>query len=219
MKQLIASVLPLDIIRKILALCVVCLLASFLGFMVETVWIALRHGYIDNRGMHMPMLLGYGLANLVIFFLFGTPDHPKIYFFSEYATGDTARHFLYIAQVFVFITVCESLFGNLIYHFCHVEWWNYNSIPLHIGQYTSIPTSMGFTACIYLYINEFFVPIYNHLSGIELERYSTIILLLCLFALTDCAYSLLFMYKHHTVNVLFHKELHLPEIISSVIFR
>lgn len=212
MQKYLISVLSYSTIRKALSLCVLVLIASFIGYMIEVLWVALRHGYIDNRGMYLPFLLGYGLAMLVIFALFGTPDNPKLYFLQEYATDSNVQHLLYALEVFVFVTVCESLFGNLVYHVCHVKWWNYNSIPLHIGQYTSIPTSIGFTTCIYLFMQRVFVPVYTYLSGTDIECYGLFILFLCALVALDCVHGLCYMYKHQTVKLLFREELHNPPL-------
>lgn len=38
---------------------------SFLGFVVENIWLAMTKGYINNRNMNAPFLQGYGLADSV----------------------------------------------------------------------------------------------------------------------------------------------------------
>lgn len=58
---------------EIMALGLVIAVVSFLGFAVENIWLAITKGYIDNRNMCLPFLLGYGLAVAVIYLLFGTP--------------------------------------------------------------------------------------------------------------------------------------------------
>ena len=47
---------------------------SFLGFILENVWLAFTKGYIDNRNMTMPFLYGYGMAVISIYAIFGTPQ-------------------------------------------------------------------------------------------------------------------------------------------------
>ena len=47
---------------------------SFLGFVVENVWLAFTKGYIDNRNMALPFLLGssytiYNVRNSKKFYL------------------------------------------------------------------------------------------------------------------------------------------------------
>jgi hypothetical protein len=45
---------------------------SFLGFVVENIWLAMTKGYINNRNMNAPFLLGYGLLILFMYAVFGT---------------------------------------------------------------------------------------------------------------------------------------------------
>ena len=44
-------------------------LISFLGFLVENLWLALTKGYINNRNMNAPFLLGYGMLVVAMYFL------------------------------------------------------------------------------------------------------------------------------------------------------
>ena len=48
--------------------------SSFIGFVVENLWLWETKGYIDNRNMNLPFLLGYGLACFLVFVLLGTPN-------------------------------------------------------------------------------------------------------------------------------------------------
>ena len=48
---------------------------SFLGFILENVWLAFTKGFIDNRNMGAPFLLGYGLFVVAIYFVIGTPQN------------------------------------------------------------------------------------------------------------------------------------------------
>lgn len=47
---------------------------SFLGFIVENIWLAVTKGYVNNRNMNAPFLLGYGLLVISLFFVLGTPE-------------------------------------------------------------------------------------------------------------------------------------------------
>ena len=48
------------ILSRVIPYVFIIVIASFLGFIVENVWVGIRYGYIDNRGMILPGLLGYG---------------------------------------------------------------------------------------------------------------------------------------------------------------
>ena len=52
---------------------------SFLGFVVENIWLAMTKGYINNRNMNAPFLLGYGLLILFMYTVFGTPAAFKMF--------------------------------------------------------------------------------------------------------------------------------------------
>ena len=47
-------------ISKITPYIIVIVAVSILGFVTENIWIGMRFGYFDNRGMMLPGLLGYG---------------------------------------------------------------------------------------------------------------------------------------------------------------
>lgn len=56
---------------SIFELGIMAALISFLGFIVENVWLAATKGYINNRNMNAPFLLGYGLLVISLFFCGG----------------------------------------------------------------------------------------------------------------------------------------------------
>ena len=45
---------------SISAYAVMLTLVSFLGFLIENTWIVLTEGFVDNRNMNAPFLIGYG---------------------------------------------------------------------------------------------------------------------------------------------------------------
>ena len=63
-------------ISKITPYIIVIVAVSILGFVTENIWIGMRFGYFDNRGMMLPGLLGYGMAMVGMFLILGTPDAP-----------------------------------------------------------------------------------------------------------------------------------------------
>ena len=74
-------------------------LISLLGFIVENLWMLTRSGFIDNRNMNLPFLLGYGLAVVGMYLLIGTPKkgHFLFYFtivFFMVSFGEIALGFL-----------------------------------------------------------------------------------------------------------------------------
>ncbi len=144
------------------AFSMVITLISFLGFCVEDLWLSVTKGYMDNRNMIFPFLLGYGLAMGAIYLLFGTPDKMTFLGRELPVANVKIRSLLYFLAVFLCVSAGEILVGKTVELTCHFCWWDYSWIPLHITRYTSVPTSLGFAALIYLFMDKLFVPIYRY---------------------------------------------------------
>ena len=106
--------------RKTLLLCgqdvyvlgMMIALISFLGFLVENLWLALTKGYINNRNMNAPFLVGYGMLVVAMYFLFGTPDEmnlPKR--MRKRATTRYRRYALYFLGAMLFVCIGEIVLG------------------------------------------------------------------------------------------------------------
>ena len=109
-------------------------LISFLGFLLENIWISVRKGYVDNRNMNLPFLLGYGIAVMFIYFVLGVPDKSNA--------------FLYCVICFIIVSLGEILLGTVVEKICGIHYWDYTSLPLHFTRYTSLFTSIGFSLII-----------------------------------------------------------------------
>ena len=66
-------------LTNLFALCMVMIIVSMLGFLVENIWLAMTKGYMDNRNMCFPFLIGYGIAMLLILLIIGTPKKMWIF--------------------------------------------------------------------------------------------------------------------------------------------
>lgn len=140
---------------------------SFGGFVVENIWLAFTKGFINNRNMYAPFLLGYGLLVLAFYFLFGTPGKIKIFGKVLPISSRILRLLLYLVIAFLVVSICEVLLGTAAEWICKVEVWNYERLPLHITKYTSVPTSIGFASIIAVVMQYLFFPIMNAIEGLE----------------------------------------------------
>ncbi len=147
--------------KKACALGLIITIISFLGFVVENVWLAITKGYINNRNMLFPFLLGYGLAVIAIYLMFGTPRDPHILALKPHVENLYLRVLIFFACAFVCISVGEWLLGTFVEHAFDIVWWNYTRLPLHITKYTSVPTSLGFAALVSVFIQFVFAPLYR----------------------------------------------------------
>ena len=82
---------------------------SFLGFSLENLWLSLTKGFIDNRNMNAPFLMGYGLLVVGMYLLLGTPEiwHSQRWF---PLTDQRAKNSLYISSALSQLSPWENLF-------------------------------------------------------------------------------------------------------------
>lgn len=129
---------------------------SFLGFLVENIWLAVTKGYMDNRNMNLPFLLGYGLACVAIYLLIGTPSQMVFLRKFPVKTARWCKILLYFLCAMLCVSVGEIMLGTITERIGHIEYWNYTELPFHITKYTSIPTSIGFSTGITLFMERYF---------------------------------------------------------------
>ncbi|MCM1568737.1 MAG: putative ABC transporter permease [Roseburia sp.] len=152
---------------NIYALSILMMIVSFLGFVLENIWLAITKGYINNRNMNLPFLLGYGLIVVFMYFLFGTPSEMVLMGKFPVKASKWIRWILYFICAMFFVSVGEILLGIVTEKLCHIQYWNYSELPLHITIYTSVPTSIGFSFIISMFMGHVFHPIMNWVSGMN----------------------------------------------------
>ena len=139
----------------------ICYLAAFLGWWVENIFRLVSAGVFDSRHQLLPFLGAYGFGIFVMFFVFGTPSEMRL-LKKRILPAQTKRNralcgVIYCALLFFLILFGEMGMGLLFEKAFGVKAWNYTSIPLHITQYTSIPTTAAFTAGIF-FLMQFAFP-------------------------------------------------------------
>lgn len=155
---------------EVFALCLVVTVISFLGFVVENVWLSITKGYIDNRNMTLPFLLGYGIAIVLIYVLFGTPEHLKIFGFETEITDTFVQTIIYYGIVIMCVSVGEIALGTFVEKTCGIIWWDYTRLPMHFTRYTSLPTSMAFSLGITVFMRRFFTPLMTRFLQMESDN-------------------------------------------------
>jgi uncharacterized membrane protein len=187
---------------KTLALILIIVLVSFLGFVVENIFTSFSHGFIDNRNMVLPFLLGYGLAVFTIYKLFGTPHTPLFFGKPVVINSSFISTLYYFAIAFLCVSLGEIILGHLIEWSCDIVWWNYTALPLHITKYTSIPTSTIFATLITVFMKHFFNPILNNFSKMNHQTLSILAISLIVLLSLDFINSGIYMFKnHHTLRL------------------
>ncbi len=143
----------------IFALCMVVCVVSFLGFAVENIWLAVTKGYMDNRNMVFPFLLGYGIAIVLLYLILGTPQ--KLWLFGRVIRikERMTKVIFYFTGSMLCVSMGEVLLGKLVEKVCRFYWWDYSKLPFHITRYTSLPTSAMFSCLITLFMDKAFLPL------------------------------------------------------------
>ncbi|WP_294476180.1 putative ABC transporter permease [uncultured Ruminococcus sp.] len=159
---------------------------SFLGFCLENIWLLLRKGYVDNRNMYLPYLLGYGLALTGFYLILGIPEE-----------GGYLRYFI---LSFAAVSAGEIVMGETVEHVCGFYYWDYTGLPLHITRYTSVPTSAGFAAIITLFMGNCFTPMMELIAVLPHTESGFAGGTLLLVLTADLVHSFAVMYHSHALN-------------------
>lgn len=172
---------------NISTLLLMAVLVSFMGFCLENAFLCIGRGYIDNRNMTLPFLIGYGLAIAGFALILGIPQK-----------GDFLRYFVITCLA---VSAGEITVGKTAEHLLGFFYWDYTNIPLHITRYTSVPTSIGFGALITLFMRYWFVPLMAIIAKTPFSnRYAAGLILTALLVL-DFGYSFLIMYRRQAPNL------------------
>lgn len=177
------------------ALGIMAAVVSFLGFVVENIWLAITKGYINNRNMHAPFLIGYGMLILAIYFVIGTPDKVLLFRKYEKKTTRIKGYLLYFMLAFVVVCVSEIVLGTIVEKVCHIDYWNYSWLPLHITKYTSVPTSFLFASLITFFMGVIFEPLMTLILKINPKVMKILSVVLVVVMLVDYLYSFYWMIK------------------------
>ena len=181
---------------------------SFLGFCLENIWICIRKGYIDNRNMTLPFLLGYSFALLGIYFVLGTPGHPSSIVEKILPQFD---YFSYYVTSFLFVSIGEIILGETVERICGIYYWDYSTLPLHITRYTSVFTSIGFSFIITKFMDLFFIPMMDNISELSIQPVINLFRLTYILMILDFFISFYRMYKNRSLNERWRKELFKPK--------
>lgn len=137
------------------------IVCSFLGWFSENVFRAITVGTVDSRFMHLPFLGVYGLCVLALYGLCGTPDSFRILNKRLLTGGDTKaqRYICYCIIIAAAVNIGEIAVGSFCEAVSGKILWNYSNIPLHFTKYTSVPTTAGITAAVFILMKFGFTPL------------------------------------------------------------
>ncbi len=155
--------------EKLYPFVMAAVIISFLGFLLENIWLLIRKGYTDNRNMSLPFLWGYGLMITAFYFMAGVPAELELSIGTGMFKSKTVRYLAYFGIAFVMVSLGEIFLGFFTEKYFGFYYWDYTSIPLHITRYTSVPTSCGFALIITLFMDNCYLPLLDIMRKIPIQ--------------------------------------------------
>lgn len=206
----------MDMKYDLYTMCIMTAVIAFLGFCLENAWLAVTKGYMDNRGMRAPFLLGYGGLVMAMYLLLGTPSDMVIAGSYEVCLDPKRECICYFLCAFLTVSVGEILLGTAVNKFCGMDYWDYTWIPLHITKYTSVPTSIGFGLIITHFMGRIFTPLMELLSRISHESAQGLAIALVLVMAADFIGAFRTMHKTGTPLKVWQISLKHPPRLSAL---
>ena len=124
------------------------LLYSFFGWILETIFAAIRQKRFVNRGLvNLPFCLLYGFSAIFII-IFGQ---------------ELSGIWLYVGAV-ILATVFEWIAGHIIEKIYHEKWWDYSNMPLNLDGYICLPASALWGALAFIIMkwgNSLFLSLFH----------------------------------------------------------
>ncbi len=177
------------------ALLYIVVIVSFLGFWVENIWLSIYLGFMDNRNMRLPALLGYGLGVVAIIAMFGTPQQPRFFKLPINLSSPFLRTAVFYLFACLSVMIGEIALGTLVEKICGVIWWEYTSLPLNITKYTCVPTTLAFGALITFFMGHLFPPVYRFFCRNQSNVLTVAAWVLLAILVVDWFFSILQMYQ------------------------
>lgn len=174
---------------------------SFLGFVLENIWLAFTKGFIDNRNMTLPFLLGYGMLVVGFYLFVGTPDTFASQLFGREVNDWVSARIAYFSLTFLIVCVGELIVGFATEKMFGFYYWNYERLPMHFTRYTSVPTSLGFATVITVFMDICFDPLYRFIGSIQLEVLKPAAIISIVILSLDFVSSFYKMHKLQAPNV------------------
>jgi uncharacterized membrane protein len=186
------------------AACLMVIAVSFIGFLTENIWLFLTKHTIDNRNMTLPFLFGYGLTAIALYFIIGIPD----------GTHDVK----YFISASIIVMLGEITLGTAVEHICHINYWNYSWIPLHITKYTSIPTTFLFATAITIFMGRFWNPMMGFFLRIESTGIYIFAAFFAAVLFVDMLHSFIKMYQNKALYYVWQIEFKSKDYIKVTVF-
>lgn len=150
------------------------LVYAHIGYWVENLFRLASKGILDSRNQILPFLFCYSIAMWALYFALGTPKKARAFNIRLFTKDDKKTQLLsqlyYFTVVFLFVFFGEIIVGTMFEQISGIQLWNYSGIPLHITQYTSIPTTTALSLGVVFLMEYFFTPLMSRIITIPYHK-------------------------------------------------
>lgn len=181
--------------NKLCSLCMIAVIVSFGGFCIENAFISISLGYMDNRNMFLPFLLGYGLGVVAMYLLFGTPGEPKLFGFRVDLGHRAANILLYFVIAFICVTGAEITLGTLVEKYFDIVWWDYTTLPLNMTKFSCVPISAAYGSALTAFMGLCFEPLYRTMKKADIRVLAPLAIVMMAILIADMTHSAIIMYN------------------------
>lgn len=147
------------------------------GYIVETIWCLIRHGYIESRKSLVVghLSIAYGMGAVLLTLVLIRLQHASWWkiFLVAFVTGTVTEYICSLGQ--------EILFGTVA--------WDYSNVPLNINGRVCLLYSL-FWGALGVFWVKVMIPVMNKIfTSVHIPFAKAIIWVFLAFFVTDCALS------------------------------
>ena len=141
------------------------IVVAFAGWIGENAFKLAVSGKFDSRFHVLPFISPYILIPFAFHIALGKADDLRL--FGKKIFREQTKKSIILSNIFSFLIICTFVFlgefavGNAWEYLFGVKLWNYNKLPLHLTQYTSIVSTLGFGTAVYLIFKFLYSPVLN----------------------------------------------------------
>lgn len=136
---------------------------AFIGWVAENVVRAITQGVLDSRFHLLPFLSPYAMIPFAYQILLGDPDDIAVFgrrlFKERNKKSVILSNVTCLALMYMAVFLGELVVGNAWDKLFGVQLWNYNSLPLHVTQYSGLIPAIGYGTGAYLIFRFIYKPV------------------------------------------------------------
>ena len=159
-------------------------LISFLGWLWETLYMAIAFGGFYDRGfLSLPLCPIYATCIFAVYFLLGTPQKGRGILKNVRKTHHRILFYAFFALLLP--TAAELAFGAFFDRILGVTLWTYRHYPCNFYGYICLPVSLSWPVMLLLFMRFCFPPLQKFAFALPEKASIRLALLLTLAVITD----------------------------------